>query len=468
MPIGDVAPEIALLLGGCAALVLALFLPQRAQWLCGLVAALALVVAAGFAWAQIEAAKLSFKGVWALDGATGWARLLILAATALCLPLCPRWFTTDRRHGEFYIMLLFSALGAVAMAGAADLLQLLMAVLLSSVTGYAIAAWHRDWALSVEAGMKYFLVGALANAMMAIGVVLLLGMLGSSGYADLASRLGAPQQAPLSVLGLALTFLGLVFKMGAAPAHAWMPDVAEGAPVPAAAFLTVVPKIGAAIAMARLVALFPEAEGGVRMLVAALAVATMTLGNLAAFWQQDVRRLLGWSAVSQSGYALMAVAVTGLTDRALPALIAFLAAYGVANIAAFAAIAHLRGRTALGDFAGLGRARPITAAILILAMLSLVGIPPLAGFVGKLELFLAAIQGGLPWLAVAALVNTVASLFYYARVMGPMYYARPGGEVHVLGRQTLVAASVAGALVLGGGIAAGPLVVAMADVVILP
>src|SRR5699024_8716261 len=155
-------------------------------------------------------------------------------------------------------------------------------------------------------------------------------------------------------------------------------------------------------------------------LIAALSVTTMTIGNLAALWQTDVRRLLGWSSVSQSGYALMAVAVIGLTDQALPALLFFLAAYAAANLAAFAVVTQLRGRTDIEHYRGLAAARPGVALVLVLSFLSLVGIPPLAGFVGKLLLFLAAIDAGYAWLAVAAVINTVVSLFYYLRVLAPV------------------------------------------------
>ena len=165
MPVGDLAPEIAVLLTAVAALLLAMFVPHRRQRLCAVVALAGLAVAAAFTLDQFDARRLSFDGTFALDGATAWARLLILGATALAVGLCPRWFASDRRHGEVYAMLLFSALGAMAMAGAADLMQLVMGVLLSSITGYTLAAYHRDWPISVEAGMKYFLVGALANAL---------------------------------------------------------------------------------------------------------------------------------------------------------------------------------------------------------------------------------------------------------------------------------------------------------------
>lgn len=465
MPVADLGPEIALIAGAIAALLLAMVLPrQRLGW-CLAPALAALAIAALWAFAQRGETRLTFSGTWALDGVTLWARLMIVVATALCLILAPRWFAQDRRHGEFYTMTLFSALGAIAMAGAADLLQLVMAVLLSSVTGYVLAAWHRDWALSVEAGMKYFLIGALANALLVIGVILVMGMAGTSDYAALK---GADVSSPLALTGIALIVSGLAFKLGALPGHAWVPDVAEGAPVPAAAFLTVVPKIGAALALYRLVHLFPDAEM-LRPLIAALSVATMSLGNLAALWQTDVRRLIGWSSVSQSGYALMAVAVADLAPGALPWLIWFLAAYALANVTAFAVVAQLRGRTALSGYAGLARTRPAMAAALIVAFLSLVGIPPLIGFVGKLGLFLVTIDGGYAWLALAAVLNTVVSLFYYARVIAPMYFADPQGTPPAtLGLSSHAVAVLCAGALIGVGVGSSPFLAEALGTVILP
>jgi len=422
MPVGDLAPELAVLLTAVAVLLLAMALPQRRHGWCAALAAAGLAAAMVIAWIQARAQmepRLTFSGTFALDGATTWARLAIPGAALLCTGLAPRWFATDRRHGEFYAMLLFSTLGAMAVAGAADLMQLVMGILLSSVTGYVLVAYHRDWAISLEAGMKYFLVGALANALLVIGVVFVMGMAGSTDYAALEGTL---PDAPLATAGLGLVLLGLFFKLGAVPAHSWVPDVAEGAPVPAAAFVTVIPKFAGAVALYRLVALAPETPA-LPMLVALVAAATMTLGNLSALWQEDLRRLIGWSSVSQTGYALMAIAVAGATPAALPALLAFMTVYGLANLLAFAVVAQLRGRTEITAYRGMLRARPGAVIALSLAFLSLVGIPPLAGFLGKFVLFSAALEAGYGWLVLVAVANTVLSLVYYLRVIGPAVFA---------------------------------------------
>tara|TARA_R110001592_G_scaffold84439_2_gene249665 strand:+ start:271 stop:1680 length:1410 start_codon:yes stop_codon:yes gene_type:complete len=469
MPVGDISPEIAITLTAVLSLVWAITAPQRLQWVCALVALTGIGVAGALVTAQIGTVRLSFAGTFALDEVGAWAQLMILGGTAFCVFLSPGWFRSDPRHGEFYTILLFSALGAMMMVGAADLLQLVMGVLLSSVTGYTLAAYHRDWGLSVEAGMKYFLLGALANALLVTGVVLVFGMLGSSGYDAIADRLAEGNAAsPLLYAGFALLAVGVAFKLGAAPAHAWVPDVAEGAPAPAAAFLTVVPKIGAAIALARIVELVPPDTLAIRPLIAVLAVVTMTLGNLAALWQEDVRRLIGWSSVSQAGYILMAVTVLGLSDHALPALLTFVGSYAISNLAAFAVITHLRGRTKLADYVGLATERPVAAAVLTLSFLSLVGIPPLVGFVGKLTLFIATIQGGYAWLAVVAAANTVASLFYYARVIGPVYFGAASKPVAVLDGWSSAALWLGGLAVVIVTLAAGPAFIVFGKATLLP
>ncbi|MBO28013.1 MAG: NADH-quinone oxidoreductase subunit L, partial [Rhodobacteraceae bacterium] len=275
MPISDVFPEIAIIVAAVLALLFAVFAPRRLQAGAALVALAGIAIAIVLILAQLGETRFTFSNTWALDGASLWARLMILLGAAFCILLSPGWFRTDPRHGEYYTILLLATLGAMTMAGAGDLLQLTIAVLLSSVTGYTLAAWHRDWALSVEAGMKYFLMGALSNALLITGVTLMLGLLGSTAYAEIKTTLAlGTGLSPLLFVGFALTITGVAFKLGAVPAHAWLPDVAEGAPVPSAAFLTVVPKIGAAIALARLVQLVPPEMLGLRPLIAVLAAAT--------------------------------------------------------------------------------------------------------------------------------------------------------------------------------------------------
>ncbi|MDP8977149.1 MAG: NADH-quinone oxidoreductase subunit N [Actinomycetota bacterium] len=469
MPVGDVTPEVVLILGAAATLLFTLFAPRRLQW-AGAALALVTIAAAMGATARLlgDAPALTFFGTWALDGAALWGKQIILVAAAACVGLSPEWFRTDPRHGDYYTVLLLATLGAALMAGAADTMQLVAGVLLSSVTGYVLAAFHRRSPLSVEAGMKFFLIGGFTNALLLYGVVLLFGLTGSTLYEATQAGLAQGADPVALVAATGLVAVGLAFKLGAVPAHAWMPDVAQGAPAPSAAFLTVVPKVAALIAFARLMSVLPPEVVGWRPLAAVLAAATMTLGNLAALWQRDLRRLLGWSAVSQSGYALMAVVAIGRSPLALPALLFFLAAYALANLAAFGVVTELRGRTELDAYAGLARRRPALAAALIVSFLSLVGIPPLAGFTGKLALFGATIAAGYAWLAALAIANTVVSLFYYLRVLGPVYFDTAPDPVPVLGRWASVPTLAAAVGVVVAGLAAEPALAAFSRALLLP
>lgn len=463
MPVGDVAPQIALLVGGAAVVILSLFTPHHRQWLAAPVALVAIAVSAA---AQIAghppSARTTFEGQWALDALTTWGAVVILVTAAATVALSPRWMRTDPRHGEYYAIVLLATLGAQVMAGAADLLELITGLLLSSVTGYVLASYHRRSPLSAEAGVKFFLIGGLTNALLLVGAVLVFALAGTTHYGAMPTVL-AGADPTLLVAAVALLVVGLAFELGAAPAHAWVPDVAQGAPAPAAAFLTVAPKIGALIALARLVDVLPADAVGWRPLVAVVAAATMTVGNLSALWQDDLRRLLGWSSVSQSGYGIMAAVAVGASPRAVPALLTFALAYALANLAAFGVVVALRGRTAVGDYAGLARTRPWLALALTMAMLSLVGVPPLIGFTAKLQLFAAAIDAGYGWLAVVAVVNTVVSLFYYLRVIAPVYLGEQPARLPTLGRWPTVTTTVAAAAVLATGVLAGPIVAAFAS-----
>lgn len=472
MNVGHLAPEIALVVGAVAVLMTAAFTSRRRQGVTIPIALAALTASAAVAIALAAGAgqQLSFDRAWALDGITHSAELLICAVTAVCLLLSVEWFTTDPRRGEFPAVMLFSATGAMLLAGAADTMEIVVGMLLVSITGYTLAAYHRRSPAAVEAAMKYFLIGALTNAVLLLGVVVLYGLTGTTNFADTATLLADGGDRIALVAVAVCIAVGLAFEIGAAPVHMWLPDVAQASPVPSAAFLTIVPKIGAVVALGRLLHLLPDDTVAWRPLVALLAAATMTLGNLLALWQDDLRRLLGWSSVSQAGYALMAVVVIDRADMALPALVIFLAGYAAANTAAFAVITELRGRTALDQYRGLAASQPWLAAAVAIAFLSLVGVPPLAGFVGKLTLFTAVIDGRYTWLAVLAVANTVVSLFYYLRALGLMYFEPSplAAPAPVLGRSAGWAAGLATVAVVAVGVAAGSLLSALDGVRLLP
>ena len=463
----DVLPVLILAAGAILLIFYAMFASRALQVWSGLGATVVLAIA-GFAsgWYLGDAPGITFFGTFAADQTWLWGTLIILVVTVLTVALSVEWFRSDSREGEYYVLLLLSALGAVLLAGAVDLMELIVAMLLSSVTGFTLAAYHRKSRAATEAGIKYYLLGALANGAMVYGAALLFGLAGGTGFAEL--RTGLVDADPLAlIVGFAMLAIGIAFKLGSVPAHQWMPDVAQGAPAPAAAFLLVAGKVGALIVLMRLVMVLPETAVGWRPLIAVIAAVTMTLGNLAALWQDDVRRMLGWSAVSQTGYGLLAVVAVGRSDLAVTSMLFFLAAYAVGNMAAFGVIVKLRGLTSRESFRGLAKPHPWLMGVLVVSFLSFIGIPPLGGFTAKLLLMGAVIDSGYAWLAVLTVINSVISLFYYARVMGPAYFDAPAEPRPLMGRLASWAVGIAVVAVVAIGVIAQPLAAAWQALLLL-
>ena len=420
-------PEILLFSGGLLVLISGSFLARELQWVTRLMAATALVGAIGFAVAGLLApAQEAFDGTFVVDAPTGVARILAAAGTLLVLGLATDEVSGSARESETYALLLFATTGTLVLAGAHDLLVLVVGFLLASIPLYGLIGLVRT-AKGAEAAMKTYLMGALFGILLMLGVTLLYGVAGSTSYADLADRLPTAPAAAVAA-GAVGVVTGLMFKAGGVPAHFWVPDAAEGASGTVAGFLTTVPKIGAMIAVYRVVLVLADTVAW-PVLLATFAVAGMTLGNLAAYWQTDPRRLLGWSTVSQVGYLLVPVVVVGRSDLALPSLLVYLTGYTVTNLAAFAVTAALPDRRTLDSYRGLARSQPLLAAALVVVLLGLVGTPPTAVFAGKLTTATAAWDGDHAWLAVAVLANTVLSLFYYLRWVIPAYRPEePPGE----------------------------------------
>jgi NADH-quinone oxidoreductase subunit N len=422
-------PEICLLTGAVTALLAGSFLPRDRQWVARLIAVAALLAAA----------------VTAAVALAGPARTIGLGVDELA---------GTARESETYSLLLLGALGAVVMAATSDLLVLIVGYLLGSIPLYGLIGLART-GRAAEAAMKAFLLGNLFSILLMFGVTVLYGVGGATGYAQLADALPAAPAAAVAV-GVLGVLAGLMFKAGGVPGHFWVPDATQAASTTAAAFLSTVPKVGALVAAYRLLPVLP-ATVDTGLVVAVLAAVTMTLGNLAAFAQTDVRRLLGWSTVSQVGYLLLPVAVAGRTGQALPALLLYLGGYAVSNLAAFAVAAAVPGRRTVADYRGLAARSPWLAAALVISLLSLVGTPPTAVLMGKLTVFTAAWDGGDAWLVILAAVNSAASLFYYLRWIAPAY--QPDQQGPATGERRMpfatAAAVLAGACVLLLGLAVG-------------
>ncbi len=437
------APEIAVVLTAAGALVLEMLRLPRVALPSTVIG---LLVATGLTLPLLGTETTAFMDTFRVGALSVWAKLVLLPATALCAVLAyPEVKDTDR-EGTVYALLAFTTLGAIALAGAGDLMFVVLGVLLSSLGSFALVAYPRD-DRATEAAMKYLVFGSVTGAVMIFGLTYWYGATGSTLLSDLAKL----EAALPAAAGLVALLVGLGYKAAIAPFHFWAPDAYDGAPVSVAAFLSIVPKVGAIFALAQVVGDLPEetlgGPVGWPLVVAALAAVSMTYGNLAALVQENVVRLLAYSSIAQSGYFLLGVVAFGQSGLALASLVVFAAAYAAMNLGAFA-IVMLAGRD-LRDFAGLGRSRPAAGAAMVVFLISLVGVPPLAGFVGKFLLFGAAIDAGFAWLAVVAILNSVLSLAVYLRIVVPMYQVPKGAPAPAR------AVAVVWAVALGATVAVG-------------
>jgi NADH-quinone oxidoreductase subunit N len=406
-------PEALLFLGGMTCLVGGSFTPRTQQWRMRCVAAVATsgaLISAIVAWTGEPAT--AFSGTFEADTSTAAARVIVASAILIVLAMAGSDVRDHPRESETCSLILFGGTGTLLLAGTTDLALLIVAFLLSSIPLYGLVGIVTRPS-SAEAALKTYLFGAMFGIVLMLGAVLLYAVAGGTGYPVVQIQLQDASPAVVAASGV-MVLSGLLFKAGGVPGHFWVPDATEGASVTAAAFLTTIPKIGAVVAITRLMSILP---GDLRWatVLGVFAVASMTIGNLAALAQTDVRRLLGWSTVSQVGYLLAAAAVVGRTDLGTPALLFFLAGYALTNLAVFAVVAAEPDRRSLHDWAGTATSRPWLVAALVVALLGLVGTPPTAVFVGKLATLSSTWDAGLAWLAVALAVNTVASLFYYLR-----------------------------------------------------
>lgn len=425
MNLNDLAaimPELALVVAGCLLVLADAFAPVlRPRF--ALLATLGTSIALALRWIEPLVGS-TWSGALRVDHLARFVDTYILLGLLLVVVLAdPYLKRTNSRYGEFYGLLLWAATGAMVLAKTDHLLTIFVALELLSIALYVLNAFHRDSGVSLEAGWKYLVVGAFASALLLFGSALLYGATGTLSLAEMASRVVAPSGAgsPLLFAGLALLVAAVGFKLALVPFHAWAPDVYQGSPTPVTAFLSVVPKGAVLIVLARVVfALKPQVlTPRWFILLAIVAVASQTLGNLVAIAQRDLKRMLAYSGIAHMGYALLGIIAFG--HDGIAGVLVYFAAYAFMNIAAFAVISafsesenepHL-----LTDLAGQGWERPTLSFILALSMFSLAGIPPMVGFVAKFLVFRAAVGQGMTWLAVIAVLNSLVSAFYYLRVV---------------------------------------------------
>lgn len=400
----------------------------------GLVIIAILTLTVGYPAGEAEAA---FGGMIRHDVAAVVFQTIFLVAAAITAILSID--VTKLREGEYFAILLVSTLGMSLMASATDLIMLYVAMETTSISAYVLVGYLQRDDKSTEAGLKYFLFGAFASTVMLYGLSLLYGHTGTTNIYAIARVLSMFQVEPLLLLSVVFIIVGMGFKIAAVPFHFWTPDVYEGAPTPVTAFISVASKsAGFALLlrffMAGTVGVVSSASNWIPILTA-MSVGTMFLGNLLAIWQTNIKRFFAYSSVAHAGYALMGVVAIGTGGDGASATIFYLATYTLTNLAAFAIVilfSNLTGSDEIKDYAGFSRRSPYLALAMMFALLSLAGIPPLAGFFGKFFLFRAAVEANLTWLAVIGVLNAIIGLFYYLSIVKVMYLYRAEPEVEAV------------------------------------
>jgi NADH-quinone oxidoreductase subunit N len=463
----SIAPEIVLLVCASVLLTCAIFLPEElARRASAAISAGAFLAAGAIAAAQFhDDARYAFDHTLRIDSFGQGGRLIVLSAGLLAVAVSWGLPAMRERGVEYHALLLAAAAGMSLLCVANSFVTLFVALELFSVALYVLVAIDTEDLASLEGGLKYLIVGSVGAAFLLYGSALVYGATGQLEFDRIAAATRGGDRADVLLLaGIALVVAGLGFKANAAPFHMWTPDVYEGAPTPVTAFMAAATKAVALVVMLRvLVSAFPGQSGVWEVAVGAIAIASFVIGNLAALQQRNVKRMLAYSTVGHSGFLLTAVAAH--SQLGTQALLYYLAIYSATNMGAFAIVAvrerELGKPVEIADFAGWAQARPLLSAAMIAFMLALAGFPLTGGFIGKLNIFSAAVDNGQTYLAIAGVFATVVALVYYLRIPAAMLDsgaaapdapARPG-----LGLSSGVALAAA-AVVIGFGVLPAPLV----------
>jgi NADH-quinone oxidoreductase subunit N len=422
-------PEIFLALVGMALMMLGVFTPEKRAFktvstfaLATLLATLALVVV------NPGGQGLAFNGLFIADGFGMYMKMLVLIGSMVTLLMSERFL---RREGmtrfEYPVLVVFATLGMMLMLSANDLIALYLGLELQSLSLYVLAAFQRDSLRSTEAGLKYFVLGALSSGMLLYGCSLIYGYTGTTEF-SLIGRVVAGNAGHIPVgliIGVVFLITGLAFKVSAVPFHMWTPDVYEGAPTSVTAFFAVAPKIAAIGLFLRVMTVpFNSMLADWRQVIVVISILSMVLGALAAINQTNIKRLMAYSSIGHVGYALIGLAAGGRSG--VTAVLVYMTIYLFMNMGTFACILSMRRQgtmvEGIDDLAGLGKSNPKMALALLIFMFSLAGIPPLAGFFGKLYVFMAAIEANLVTLAIIGVVASVVGAYYYLRIVKVMYF----------------------------------------------
>jgi len=433
----DFLPALPEFFMACAAMVLLLLgvfqgdkSAREISWLAVLALMIALALVAAPLHAHGSERQVSLYGMFVTDGFGAVAKILVLIGSALSIILAMRYNEYEKiARPEYPVLVLLATTGMMMMISANDLIALYVGFELQSLALYVCAAFQRDSVRSTEAGLKYFVLGALASGMLLYGASMVYGFAGSTNFDVLAKSFadGGPVSIGL-IIGIVFIAVGLAFKVSAVPFHMWTPDVYEGAPTPVTAFFSVAPKIAAMTLFVRvMVGPFGGLINEWRQVIWFISIASMLLGSFAAINQRNIKRLMAYSSIGHVGYALIGLAAG--TTIGVRGILVYLAIYLFMNIGTFAVILSMRrdGKAVeeIGDLAGLSRTRPGLALALLIFMFSMAGIPPMAGFFAKVYVFLAAIDAQLYGLAVIGVLTSVVGAFYYLRIVKLMYFDEP-------------------------------------------
>jgi NADH-quinone oxidoreductase subunit N len=428
-----ILPEIVLSVFGIVVMMLEPLLEEKAgQKILGLIALLGTLAALGATCFMAQSPGLGFWNMVQVDGFSVFFHILVIAIAGVVILTSYEYMTVQRiRAGEYYALILFGTVGMALMSSAVELVLIFIALEISSISSYVLTGFRRHAATSAEASLKYFLLGSFATAFFLYGVAMMFGATGSTNIDQISRALQAGPLPLLAYVAVALMFVGLGFKVAAAPFHVWTPDVYEGAPSPIVGLMSTAPKAAAFAVLLRIV--FVIGVPGSQWLIWVAAALSMTLGNLGALVQNNVKRLLAYSAIAHAGYQLVAFAAAPVLG--ISAAMFYAAAYAATSLGAFAVVSHFANAgeryVALEDYEGLGRSSPLLAATLTIFLLSLIGIPMTGGFFAKFYVFGAAVNAHLIWLTIVGVLNSGVGAYYYLRVIVVMYMREARKEVPV-------------------------------------
>jgi NADH-quinone oxidoreductase subunit N len=424
-------PQLIVIVAGMALMLMEPFTAPERKGRMGRIAVLAVAVAAyGLQFQLNHPPRTIFHGMLIIDNFSLFFQYLFLIIAGVSAFLSIKFNERESiERGEYYALLLFASTGMALMASSVDLILTFLGIEILSIATYILAGFKKTDPRSNESSLKYFLLGSFATAILLYGIALIYGGTGSTNYLEIQQVAALTRGVQSTTLiGMGLLLVGLGFKVALVPFHSWVPDVYEGAPTPVTAFMAVGPKAAGFAALVRiLVQIFPHMAQDWVPILWVLAILTMTLGNVVAVLQTNVKRMLAYSAIAHAGYIL--VGIVPNSEMGFSAVLFYLVVYTAMNLVAFGIILSFskKGdeRVYLDDYAGLGRKAPFAAAALSLALISLAGIPLTGGFIGKFYLFSAAIQKGFVGLAIVGVLNSVVSVFYYFRVLIYMYVKEP-------------------------------------------